>query len=117
MSPALLAQLATAEAMSLGDYRALLAERLRIGALYAELAQDCAAVVTLAATGPAPLGLASTGNGVFGTPGSLLGLPAVSLPLLQAEGLPLGLQAMGFRDGDAALFATATWLTAALAPR
>ena len=47
---------------------------------------------------------------MFGVPGSLLGVPAVSLPLLEAEQLPLGLQAMGFLDGDASLFATAAWL-------
>jgi Asp-tRNA(Asn)/Glu-tRNA(Gln) amidotransferase A subunit family amidase len=31
----------------------------------------------------------------------------VSLPALQAEGLPLGLQLLGFTNDDAALFAAA----------
>jgi Asp-tRNA(Asn)/Glu-tRNA(Gln) amidotransferase A subunit family amidase len=88
MSKALLAQLAIAEAMTLEDYAAL----------------------TLAATSAAPEGLGSTGNGIFGVPGSLLGVPAVSLPLLQAEQLPLGLQVVGFAQCDASLFATAAWL-------
>jgi Asp-tRNA(Asn)/Glu-tRNA(Gln) amidotransferase A subunit family amidase len=110
MSEALLAQLAIAEAMTLEDYRTRLAERAQMRAIYAELAEHCDAALTLAATGPAPLGLGSTGNGVFGVPGSLLGVPAVSLPLLQAEQLPLGLQAIGFFDGDASLIATAVWL-------
>jgi Asp-tRNA(Asn)/Glu-tRNA(Gln) amidotransferase A subunit family amidase len=79
-------------------------------AVYAELTDECDAVLTLAATGPAPQGFGSTGNGVFGVPGSLLGVPAVSLPLLKAEQLPLGLQAIGFADGDASLFATAARL-------
>jgi Asp-tRNA(Asn)/Glu-tRNA(Gln) amidotransferase A subunit family amidase len=110
MSEAILAQLGIAEAMTLEDYRAQLAERAQMRAIYAALAEHCDAVLTLAATGPAPLGLGSTGNGVFGVPGSLLGVPALSLPLLQAEQLPLGLQAVGFAEGDAALFATAAWL-------
>jgi Asp-tRNA(Asn)/Glu-tRNA(Gln) amidotransferase A subunit family amidase len=110
MSEELLAQLAIAEAMTLEDYRARLADRAQMRAVYAALAEHCDAVLTLAATGPAPLGLDSTGNGVFGVPGSLLGVPALSLPLLQAEQLPLGLQAVGFAEGDAPLFATAAWL-------
>jgi Asp-tRNA(Asn)/Glu-tRNA(Gln) amidotransferase A subunit family amidase len=116
MSKALLAQLGIAEAMTLEDYRARLAARVQMRAVYAELAQHCDAAITLAATGPAPSGLGSTGNGVFGVPGSLLGVPAVSLPLLEAEQLPLGLQAIGFADGDAALFATAAWLMEHLKP-
>jgi Asp-tRNA(Asn)/Glu-tRNA(Gln) amidotransferase A subunit family amidase len=110
MSEALLAQLAIAEAMTLDDYRARLTERAQMRGLYAALADECDAALTLAATGPAPQGLGSTGNGVFGVPGSLLGVPAVSLPLLEAEQLPLGLQAVGFADGDASLFASAAWL-------
>jgi len=110
ISKALLGQLEIAEAMTLEDYRARLAERAQMRAVYAGLAEHCDAALTLAATGPAPLGLESTGNGVFGVPGSLLGVPALSLPLLQVEQLPLGLQVMGFADGDAPLFATAAWL-------
>jgi len=110
MSEALLAQLAIAEAMTLEDYRAQLAERAQMRAVYANLAAECDAALTLAATGAAPEGLGSTGNGIFGVPGSLLGVPAVSLPLLQAERLPLGLQMVGFAECDAALFATAAWL-------
>ncbi len=51
---------------------------------------------------------------VFVAPGSLLGVPAVSLPLLGAEGLPLGLQVMGFEQQDAALIGVARWVEVAL---
>ncbi len=34
-------------------------------------------------------------------------MPAISLPLLATEGLPLGLQLLGFIGGDADLFAHA----------
>jgi Asp-tRNA(Asn)/Glu-tRNA(Gln) amidotransferase A subunit family amidase len=42
---------------------------------------------------------------------TLLGLPAISVPLLEgANGLPLGVQLVGARDGDARLLRTARWL-------
>jgi hypothetical protein len=41
---------------------------------------------------------------------SLLGCPALTLPLLQDEGLPLGLQLLGAIDRDAALFEVANWV-------
>jgi Asp-tRNA(Asn)/Glu-tRNA(Gln) amidotransferase A subunit family amidase len=45
---------------------------------------------------------------------SLLGCPAITLPLLEDEGMPLGLQLMGGVDRDAALFDTAVWVLAAM---
>jgi len=47
-------------------------------------------------------------------PGSTLGIPTVSLPVLADEGLPLGLQLMGFAHRDAQLFATAAAVLATL---
>jgi Asp-tRNA(Asn)/Glu-tRNA(Gln) amidotransferase A subunit family amidase len=44
---------------------------------------------------------------------SLLGCPAITLPLLSDENLPLGLQLMGGADRDAALFEAAVWVLAA----
>ena len=44
---------------------------------------------------------------IFVVVGSLLGVPTVSLPLLDDEGLPLGLQVLGFAGRDADLIATA----------
>lgn len=110
LSAAMLQRLADAEAMTPDDYRAALAERARLRALYADLARDCDACVTLSAPGPAPLGLQSTGNPAFAVPSSLLGTPSISLPLLSVDGLPVGLQAIGFEHGDADLFAFAAWL-------
>jgi Asp-tRNA(Asn)/Glu-tRNA(Gln) amidotransferase A subunit family amidase len=71
------------------------------------------AILTPAAPGPAPKGLASTGDPAFCTLWTLAGMPAVSLPLMQAtNGLPLGVQLVGPRDGDARLLRTARWLAA-----
>ena len=96
LSRAMLARLAQAEAMGLDDYRADLDERTRVRALYKSLAAQCDACVTLAAPAAAPVGLGSTGDPVFAVPFSLLGVPAISLPLLHEQGLPLGLQVTGF---------------------
>jgi Asp-tRNA(Asn)/Glu-tRNA(Gln) amidotransferase A subunit family amidase len=73
------------------------------------------AIVTPAAPGEAPRGLASTGDPIFCTLWTYLGTPAVTLPLLRsAEGLPLGVQLVGRREGDARLLRTARWLVQTL---
>jgi Asp-tRNA(Asn)/Glu-tRNA(Gln) amidotransferase A subunit family amidase len=69
------------------------------------------AIVTPAAPGEAPRGLESTGDPIFCTPWSYLGTPAVTVPLLRSPaGMPLGVQLVGRRDGDARLLRTARWL-------
>jgi len=74
------------------------------------------AILTPSALGTAPRGLASTGDPVFCTPWTLLGMPALSVPLMQgANRLPLGAQLVGRRGFDARLMRTARWLVAKLA--
>jgi Asp-tRNA(Asn)/Glu-tRNA(Gln) amidotransferase A subunit family amidase len=69
------------------------------------------AILTPATTGTAPRGLDSTGSPVFCTFWTLCGLPAITLPLMRgANGLPLGVQLVGRRGGDARLLRTARWL-------
>jgi len=65
------------------------------------------AIVSLPATGPAPRGLETTGNPVFCTIWTLLGVPALNLPLLKVNGLPLGVQLAGRRFGEEGLFRVA----------
>jgi Asp-tRNA(Asn)/Glu-tRNA(Gln) amidotransferase A subunit family amidase len=73
------------------------------------------AVLTPAAPGEAPLGLASTGNPVFCTTWTYLGTPAITLPLLRSEaGLPIGVQLVGRRGNDARLLRSARWLVKTL---
>ena len=67
--------------------------------------------LTLSAPGPAPAG-DDVGDPVFNEPSSLLGVPALTLPLLAAAGLPLGVQLLGFKDRDHELTGHARWLTA-----
>ena len=117
LSPAMLARLAQAEAMGLDDYRAALDERNRIRALYNSLSALCDGCVTLAAPAAAPVGLGSTGDPVFAVPFSLLGVPAISLPLMRERGLPLGLQVTGFEGKDAITAANARWIERTVAGR
>jgi Asp-tRNA(Asn)/Glu-tRNA(Gln) amidotransferase A subunit family amidase len=98
------------DTLTLAEYRADLKERARIRALYAELAATFDACITLPAPGGAPAGLNSTGNPEFAVPASLLGVPALSLPLYEDDGMPLGLQVIGYFDRDADAFAIASWL-------
>ncbi|MDB5572305.1 MAG: amidase [Hyphomicrobiales bacterium] len=107
LSPPMRERLAECDGMNVGEYRAALAERAAIRAAFASLSTLADACLTLAAPGPAPVGLASTGDPNFAVPGSFLGAPAMSLPLMSDEGLPLGLQLLGFEGADADLFAVA----------
>src|SRR5438132_11376452 len=104
LSQSALDRLATAEVMTSADYGAAIALRQRSREIHARLAARYDAAITPAAPGAAPVGLGSTGNPIFNVPASLLGIPALSLPLLSAGGLPLGLQVMGFAGEDARLF-------------
>jgi Asp-tRNA(Asn)/Glu-tRNA(Gln) amidotransferase A subunit family amidase len=92
----------------------LLARRESMRQLFATLVGSVDGAITLAAPGAAPLGQHFTGNPVFNAPASALGLPALSLPLLEAEGMPLGVQLIGFKDRDRELFSHAAWCLAAL---
>lgn len=60
-------------------------------------------LLTPAALGSAPVGLASTGDPAMNAVWTALGTPAVGLPMPLDAGLPLGLQMIGARDTDASL--------------
>ena len=69
------------------------------------------AILTPSATGPAPKTLASTGNPIFNAPWTYLGNPCVNVPILEADGLPMGVQLIGARRDDGRLLRTAKWLS------
>lgn len=84
--------------------------------LQAELRQAFAAaldgfdaVLTLPAPGPAPDGLANTGDPSFCVPFTLLGVPCLTLPAGDASGLPLGLQLVAPYRNDLRLLRIARW--------
>jgi Asp-tRNA(Asn)/Glu-tRNA(Gln) amidotransferase A subunit family amidase len=69
------------------------------------------AILTPPALGTAPKGLGATGDPAFCVLWTLLGMPALTLPLMQGQnGLPLGVQLVGRRNYDARLLRTARWL-------
>jgi Asp-tRNA(Asn)/Glu-tRNA(Gln) amidotransferase A subunit family amidase len=78
--------------------------------MLAEYFERYNALLVPAAPGPAPMGLQSTGNPIFSTMWTYLGTPAISVPLLQVEAMPLGAQLIGPRRDDARLLRTARWL-------
>ncbi len=65
------------------------------------------AILTPASQGVAPEGLSATGSPMFNFIWTYLGVPAVSIPLLTADGLPLGVQLVGRRGADGGLLAVA----------
>ena len=117
LSEQLRAQLERGRNVRAIDYQRALSRIAPIHDSFVELFEQCYdAILTPAATGAAPRGLSSTGDPVFCTLWTLCGMPAISLPLLQnASGLPLGVQLVGPRDGDARLLRTARWLAAQVA--
>jgi Asp-tRNA(Asn)/Glu-tRNA(Gln) amidotransferase A subunit family amidase len=96
------------------DYAGLVSQRDAARAAFAKAAENYDAFITLGATGAAPVGFSSTGNPAMNVAASLLGLPAITVPVLEDENLPLGLQLMGGAGSDAALVETAIWVVTTL---
>jgi Asp-tRNA(Asn)/Glu-tRNA(Gln) amidotransferase A subunit family amidase len=99
------------------DYQRALSRIEPLHASFRELfEQRYDAILTPAAPGAAPRGLDSTGDPSFCTLWTLCGMPAISLPLLESgAGLPIGVQLVGPRHGDARLLRTARWLAQKMA--
>lgn len=73
----------------------------------AEMYRTTPVILVPAATGPAPLGLSSTGDARMNSPWTALGTPAISIPLPVPSGLPLGLQLTADHGRDARVLQTA----------
>ena len=100
------------------QYLAALDLRRSLAARLNDMFSQVNAIMTPAAPGVAPIGQASTGNPAFCSLWTLVGLPSMSLPLLEGEGgLPLGIQLVGGRHDDFRLFRTAKWLAEKTAPK
>jgi Asp-tRNA(Asn)/Glu-tRNA(Gln) amidotransferase A subunit family amidase len=92
------------------EYLAALEARATYYGVVDELFGNYGTILTPAALGPAPKGLGSTGNPVFCGFWTFLGVPSVTVPLLEADGLPMGVQLVGARRDDGRLLRTARWL-------
>lgn len=118
LSPRLCQIIEQGQKISALEYLHALTQRQILLGAWHSLLRDYDAVLTPATTGVAPLGLAATGSPIFCSIWTLLGVPAVTLPLLQgavgekSDGLPLGVQLVGAKSDDARLLRTARWLAA-----
>lgn len=116
LGPSLVRQLESGRAMTLEDYRTCLLEREHARQRLAALSTQCDALITLGACGVAPVAAAvrnskfPTGDVAFACASSLLGAPAVTVPALQLDGLPLGLQVLGMAQQDAQVASIADWI-------
>jgi Asp-tRNA(Asn)/Glu-tRNA(Gln) amidotransferase A subunit family amidase len=111
LSPQLHALLERGREVRAFDYQSALARIPLLNEGFAEIFERCDAILTPSALGTAPKGLDATGDPACCTLWKLCGMPAVSLPLMQgANGLPMGVQLVGPREGDARLLRTARWL-------
>jgi Asp-tRNA(Asn)/Glu-tRNA(Gln) amidotransferase A subunit family amidase len=97
------------------EYSAALATARTARATVLALLADVDAILGPAAPGPAPHGLAATGNPVLSRPWQLLGLPVVTVPgHRDPQGLPLGLQLVGHPDRVGRLLGVARAVEAAV---
>jgi Asp-tRNA(Asn)/Glu-tRNA(Gln) amidotransferase A subunit family amidase len=96
--------------LSVGDYGAALARRDRLRAQHRALAGRVDAFITLAHIGPGQKGHPAVGTPWYNDASSAIGAPTLNLPLLSIEGVPLGVQLMGFEGADAELMSVARWL-------
>lgn len=93
------------------EFIAALSGRERLRAIFAELFGPYDAIVTAAALGIAPKRVGGTGNPIMATTWTLMGAPALSLPLLTGpENMPLGVQLVGNLRSDIQLLRAAAWL-------
>lgn len=123
LSDTMTKQINTATQMSVADYRDLLARRAEARLRHATIAPLADAVLTLSCTGPAPLlkevenrDVWRTGNTAFNAWTSVLGAPALTLPLLACGGMPVGVQLVGQMHEDEQVTAMARWLAGAVVP-
>ncbi len=126
VSERLKGRVATVEAMTPDDHRQNLLRREAVRTAWRTLAPLADAIITLSCPGPAPLWPGDkpgeplaprpTGSAVFNCPSSLAGIPAVTIPMLAVNGLPLGVQLMGQDGEDARMTALARWVHLNIAP-
>jgi len=93
--------------VSEAEYEAALARRESLTQSLDHIFAAYDAILTPAAQGVAPLGISATGSPMFNFIWTYLGVPAISIPLLSVDGLPLGVQLVGQRGTDAHLLAIA----------
>ena len=119
LGPSLVRQLDMGRALGLADFRQCLLERDHARQRLAALATLTDGFISLSACGPAPIAAQArgskfpTGDVSFACASSWLGAPAITVPVLAVDGLPLGVQMLGQPHQDEAVVAMGRWLEAA----
>ncbi len=126
VSARMLARMHGGQALGIDGYRLRLQQREEARRRQAAVAPLADAMISLSSPGPAPewlgdvpgqpLAATPTGDYGFNAATSMLGAPAVSVPLLAVNGMPLGVQIVGQPHEDARAVGIARWMAAALQP-
>ena len=112
MSAALQDRIKAGREVTATDHMTAIAARETLYAEAARLLDVYDAILTPSAPGIAPKDLQFTGDPVFNSIWTYLGVPCVNLPLLESDGMPLGVQLVGRRREDAKLLRSAGTLEA-----
>jgi Asp-tRNA(Asn)/Glu-tRNA(Gln) amidotransferase A subunit family amidase len=100
----------TGQAISACDYLKALRLRSMLRAQLSTILRRYDGIITPPAPGEAPEGLSATGNPAFCAIWSLLGAPAITIPVKAGpNGLPMGLQIVGDYLGDQRMLSVAAW--------
>ena len=111
LSPGILTRLDDGWSVSREHYDRAQRTALEARQQHADLMRSFDVLLTLAAPGEAPKGLASTGDSLFNGLWTLLGVPCITLPWGRgAAGLPLGVQLVGAFGRDVSLLTHANRL-------
>jgi len=115
LSPALHGFLEDASAITAEAYQAALTSAELARKALSDILGETDVIFTPAAPGGAPKGLGSTGNSTFNRLWTLMGVPCVSVPVLEdSEGLPLGVQVVGRFGCDHEMLRAAHFLELAI---
>lgn len=115
ISPPLCEQLDAGLAVTWEDYVKSVTTLAELRQRFPRVLGDLDVLITPAATGEAPAGLASTGDSSFNSLWTALHVPCVTVPAGKGpNGLPLGIQIVARRGDDRAALAWAQWIASAL---
>ena len=114
LSDTVRAHIAGGRAIDADAYLSLLDEADGMRRAFEHTLRPYDAALTPAAPGGAPEGLGFTGSRSQTMLWTMLGVPAVNVPILSVGGLPLGLQVVGRFGADATTLRAAAWCAARL---
>jgi Asp-tRNA(Asn)/Glu-tRNA(Gln) amidotransferase A subunit family amidase len=111
-------RIAGGKKLSLDEFRSAWREADTMRAAANQWVGGFDAILTLPAPGQAPKTLASTGDAIFNGLWTLLHMPCLTLPAGEGpDGLPVGVQLVGKRHGDARLLDVGLWVESRLGAR